>query len=265
MTPEDQELLDLERQMEQAAQVDGPAPEPEVEPAPSPPSEPEPQPVVEEMATPAPAEPAADPTPTEADILKAELEEAKARMRHFESLAGRVAGSQGYIGQLKGEIANLQRTVESLRTGEEPPPQSVVEQPNDLRSWAVNDALQKARNEFAAAHKDFDELQPAMAKYFADAGLQASGSQDPNQVYREVTGFLNEAYSHAVAQKAAAITENLRVKVAEQTKKALEARKNASVSGSGGSAPPPPKQRSEGDLSLDELDREMVRLTQGRW
>jgi hypothetical protein len=83
---------------------------------------------------------------------------------------------------------------------------------------------------------------------------------DPREVERETTSLLEQVYWKANAIHKANIRSSLETRKADQIKGIIEAKKKASISGSGGNAPPAIKQKSFEEMTLSELDAAMRSL-----
>lgn len=268
---ENMSLKDLERGMDEA-----------LNPPPVTPTEPEPaqapEAQVEEAASPTPETPQEPQpeaqAPDDMELLRSELSETLSRVKHFEQVAGRNAGENGF---LKQQIARLESQLHSVRAGEDQgeyqrpqenaPPQPTIKS-DPLTTWAIQQAVEKAGYLFTQANPDVGEHWQGMQEYMGKFNPDTNpilNSNNPMEAQEGATRMLQEAYWHVRANKEAARRQELLQRRADQTSKLAQAKQLASVSGSGSAPPPKPKEKSMDEMSFEELEREMLKQTGGRW
>lgn len=249
-----------------------PAEPPATEPTPAAPAEGAPT-SQESPAETAPVETAED---DEKEILRAQVEEARALARkqemqakRHESLAGKNAGELGF---LRDRVRALEQAL-AQRTGEEIPayeaerPAATPEPPrreaqDENAEYLRSLALERAGQRFNSQYSDIGEVHEQMAAYLKENMPRYDAAASLIQVEREVTRALEEAYWDAKAAKHRANAEMRQKRQAEQFGRQKEAKMQASISGS--SAAPPTSVKEEKTLeqmSVQELEAELVRLT----
>jgi hypothetical protein len=258
----------LEAALSQGDAYVPPAGEPEPTPAPEAPSEEPttPEETAQEEASPTP-EPPPEPDP-ETERMRLLTEEMEARAKHWESVAGRNAGELGYIKQQLRAIQAAQsrgdiEEVEPDRSAPQAPPRR-----DGVSEWAVQQAVSQSVSSFEASHPDVTELQDKMAEYVRGTGfdMQAVLAMDnPVEAQREISRALEEAYWHTKAVVKASRRAELEQKREAIQMKSAETKLKASVSATASTPPPKPKPKTVDEMTDDELEKEMVRVQNGRW
>ena len=157
--------------------------------------------------------------------------------------------------------------------GEPTPPQPAPVPPpapntDATTLWAVREAISRAGTRFQASHPDATEHQEEMLKHLAASGYNAARvieTNDPAFADAETTRALEDAYYRVRTERQAALRKSLEAKRADQLASLSKAKKTATISGSGSSAPPPSKPKSTDDMTVDELDAALQQDTGGRW
>jgi len=266
----------------ETAEVEEPA-EPESEPA----AEEEPQdtgdepvdePVeepTEQVAAPDTDEPAPE-LSIEDQIRKTLIDEAEARAKHFESVAGRNAGELGFVRKqleaLRQQLAAASQpaapTVDEYGaevTQAQAPQQPTPRALDAISSWAVSQAVRNSAAEFQSQHQDFSELSSDISQYLKDKQYDASSlleSNDPLYAAREATRALDEAYWHARGQHQARVRAQLEEKRADQIRNLEQAKLRGGPTQSGATPTPKPVAKTLDELTVDELREELERLSQ---
>lgn len=249
---------------------------PSQEETPPPPPTPEPVAVQEEAKSPV-ADPAAEPeaakpeSDLEREILESRMTELEARARHWESVAGKNGGEVGHLRKMVESFREQQAKAEQNgEPGFEPEPVRPTPRPGKdaFEAWAITEASNQAAARFEMQHPDSKDLGNEIRDYLVAQkydGASIATANDPIEAATEATRVLTEAYWHVRAQKEAARRAELTTKRADQTKLAEDARKKAAISGSGGTPPPKPRDKTFDEMDPKEigswLDREMA----GRW
>lgn len=254
---------ELEQMMEADTDPVAPAPEPAAEPeTPEPTPQPEPTP----EPTPEP-EAAEEPTPEqiERDLLLQRLEQAEDERKKAEAIAGRHGGELGFLRQKVRELEQRFRQPEPDDALQPEPSEPVRPAParDKIAAFVVSQAVPQAISRFESEHPDSVELGPSIAEYLKRNGfdMQAILSMDdPMEATRETDRVLSEAYYHARSERKAKIIAELTTKKAEQFARVQEAKKKAAVTGSGGSAPEPVREKAIEDMTPEELDAKMREL-----
>lgn len=256
-------------------QEDAPSPEPAPEPAPEPQSEAEPQPEPEGEAEPAAAEPDPD-----AEALQARERELEARIKHFESVNGRLGGELGFLKQqiqrmMSGQQAAPPRERDNGEYADEAPePRRAQLPPQDAPRtdrhalWNIKQALAMAGNQFRSSHPDYAGHETELVDYLQTRGydpVQVLMSDDPSEVYDRALRLQEEHYWHVRATAEATRRAELLQKKADQSAAVTEAKKKASVTASGSAPPPKPKAKTMEEMSDAELEEALQRETGGRW
>lgn len=250
---------ELESLMQSIASGQSVPPEP-------PPTEvtPEPEPTPTPAPTPKPTEPV-EPEPTEPSEAELEakeqrlaLEELQARIKHLESVNGRLAGEVGFLRN------RSDRPVAQPSQDEYVEPEPTAPRPkqnDDFNVWVMQDAINKAGAAFRAAHPDLDELKDEIPKFtngLEEQITQILSMNSPIEAYRQATNVIEAAYYRAkVERKAQERIEFEKQKTerkADQTRKLSEAKAKAAISGSGSSATPPPRAKELSEMTLAELE-----------
>jgi hypothetical protein len=227
-------------------------------------------PAVEEVPA-APEEPAPEePPPSDLDILRAEMEELKAKAKHWEEVAGRNGGRVGWLERQIGEFAKARAAAPEEASYEESREPSAPAAPrtDDFALWAVKKAAQSARDQFIAAHPDYAPHLPELANYLQAIGYDGQSvlaTNNPEYVETEFTRVFREHKSSVDAVQAAKNKELLLERRADSTRRLQEAKTKATVSGSGGTPPPKLRPKTFNEMTLEELDAAMQQSTGGRW
>jgi len=221
-------------------------------------------------------EPDAEPT-IEEQIRKTLVDEAEARAKHFESVAGRNAGELGFV---KKQLTELQQQLAAAlqptpATSDDPyaetpapvarQPTQSPRQPDQISLWATTQAVKSAASEFYSAHADCSELSSAMSQYLTDKQYDAASlleSNDPVYAARETARALDEAYWHARGQHQATVRTQLEAKRADQIRGLQKAKMRGGPTQSGATPTPRPVAKTLDEKSVDELREELERLTQ---
>lgn len=240
-------------------------PEPE-ESAPEPVENPEPDPEPEPQAAAAEPEPEKEPEPDTKDLLIQELE---ARVKHFESLAGRNAGELGFVKQQLRKLQEAQQrrpteedTFESEPEQERRPVQRREPTRDDVAAWAVSQAVSQALAEFGRQHPDAAELQEAIGAYLKQSGYDPKDileSDSPVEAAKQTLSVLEGAYWHAKAEVKAKARQEAETRRTAQIPQVEKAKRKAVISGAGAAPPPKPKPKAFEDMSVDELEAEIQR------
>lgn len=259
---ESMSVEDLDKLMEHPELIgqapETPAPEPVAEVKPTPEAAPEPVKAEE----PAPVEEDLD-----AKIRDTRIEEYEAKAKHWESVAGKHAGELGF---LRGEIkqlrdAQLRAPEADSHAYDERPAPAPPARVDSVTQWAVQKSVEEATGKFLSGHPDYDtEMHKEMAEYLQKSGYDPKAvmeSADPVWAAREAERALEEAYWHSKARRTAAVRADLETRRATQTAKAKDAKVQAAVSGSGGSAPPATPEKPVAEMSVAELEKRLVHLT----
>ena len=245
-------------------------------------SEPEPSP--EEMPVPevptTEPEPATPPEPVvpeeteanlEAERLRLLAEELEAKSKHWESVAGRNAGELGFI---KSQLKAIQAAQAAAQAGEYVPSEPAlgstqpVPQRDGLAEWAVQQAVQQSVSGFEASHPDVTEIQDKMVEYIKTSGYDMQSvlsMTNPIDAQREMNRALEEAYWHTKASVVATRRAELSAKREAIQTKAATNKMKASVSATASAPAPKPKTKTVDEMTDDEIEREMVRASGGRW
>lgn len=283
-------LVQWPSKMEEAQDEPGaqfvPVPEePAVEPdEPEPEVQPEPEPVEPETPT-QQAEPEqqqktsekSDDEDVEKQLLMAKLEAMEAHAKKIEAkLIGREAGERGYIKQLQREIEKLKSVkpedAEQDAYPEEYPTEkkrvpSRASERDSIASWAVGRAIAESAAAFTQGHPDSSELQPDIQRYLQESGYDASNvlqSDDPIWAGKEISRALEEAYWHVKESKKRTVVEELQKRRADSMRGVEDAKRKATISASGSSAPPKPKPKTVQDLTTKELRERVNKLASRR-
>lgn len=236
-------------------------------PPPEPPPQTETAPVVEETpAEPVATEPA-EPTDDELDkeAQKLELEELRARMKHLESVNGRLAGEVGFLRGRVGRQPEPAQEPEPVYEEEQARPQR---RPDGLLAWNIQQAVREAGTQFVAAHPDFEELRGHITEKHGE-GLQEQIStlmnmDDPMEAYKHATAVLDAVYYRAKSERVAAQRAEIEAKKterkAEQTRKLSEAKAKATISATGAAPSPPPPTKSLNEMTFEEVDKLLKQL-----
>lgn len=244
-------------------------PEPE-EPAEDPDEDPKPQPVDKE---PAPA------APPDTVLMQARLDEALARAKQMESVAGRHAGELGYIKRQNQTLMDqISRLTESIRRGQvvddpqdQPIPQRHVAEatvdPNAayLSAKAVEESYLGFISRHPSAMVDQDSngtkvrvLDPLLANEILKRRedlLALRGSGHAPEASTLTEQILAEAWSNVEVQRAAQRVQEVERRSADQSNIRLKNKKAQAAAGvsSRSAAPAPRKVSSFRDLKNDEL------------
>ena len=198
------------------------------------------------------------------------IQELEARVKHFESLAGRNAGELGFVKQQLRKLQEAQRAprAEEDTFDAEPEPERRPVQRrepsgrDDVAAWAVSQAVTQAVAEFGRQHPDVAEMQEAIGAYLTQSGYdpkQVLESDSPVEAAKETVRVLDSAYWHAKAEATAKKRQELQAKRAAQFPQAEKAKRKAAISGTGNAPPPKPQPKSFEDMSLEELEAEIQR------
>lgn len=240
-----------------------PAPEKEEKVVEEPEAEPEQEAPAEEEAK--EEEPKEEEKP-EVDSKDLMIQELEARVKHFESLAGRNAGELGFVKQQLRKLQESQHTApreeeaEYVEPDSRPAPSREPKSRDEVVAWAVSQAVQQAAGEFATSHSDAGELQEAMQAYLSDTGYNPKDVFDlenPIAAARETKRALEEAYWHAKATRASTMRKEAETRRAAQIPQMEKAKRKAAISGSGAAPPPKPKPKTYADMTVDELEAEI--------
>ena len=212
------------------------------------------------------------------DPVQLAIEEAEARAKHFESIAGRTTGELGYLRKRVKELEQVRVAAPPPAPSEEdytaeqyaderpkPPTQAPAGNQSSVATYVVGLAVNNAANEFKAQHPDLDELADGVKEYLSSEGGLADvlSMDDPVLAAQEVTKILNAAYWKAKADHTATRRIDAEKRRADQLS-ALEQRKKSASSTSSGSVPAPkPKPKSYDDMSVEELEAELTRQHKG--
>lgn len=278
---ENQDLNDLPiEDLEAMMRGEKPIPGADTPPAEPSGTEPIPEPSTEEApasetetAETAPAETTVE--DDEKEILRAQVEEARALARkqemqakRNESLAGKHAGELGY---LKERMKALEQMIETRRAEdpslyEERPAPAPQQEPqrrgDDLADYLRSLALERGANRFESMHPDVHEFIPQIGEYMKSHMPQYDNNTSPAAVEQEVMRAFGEAYWDVKAAKHRANAEMREKRRAEQFGRQKEAKAQAVISGSAASpAIPAREQKTLEEMSVQELEKELVRLT----
>ena len=185
-----------------------------------------------------------DPEPDEPNVQEARAEEMAARAKHFESVAGRMSGKLGHMGQqykqLQDEVATLRQAVQD---GVQPEPSALYEEPAHQPQAALPpaptvdpNALWASRSAATKAVSDFEQSTPevwvevegkrvvdpkfvelATARQQELAGYAGSG--DAAFAESETRAFLREVWSEVEVSRAQARREDAERRTADQSKR----------------------------------------------
>lgn len=264
--------LDLLSIDELASILDGKAPVPEPEP-----TQPEaetaqpkdetvpPEEIPQPSATEGTKEP--EPTADELDrkILQAQVEEARALAKKHEQVAGRSAGELGFLRQRVQELQSLfeARPAQDPEYAEEPrapaPPKSQADE--ETRAYTREIAVERGASKFHALHSDIQAHIQNIGEYLKEQDFSYRQSAGPLEAERETLRILEEAYWDAKAKSHRTALEVHQKTRADQFARMQEAKKRATISGSSSHAAPAPKPKTLDDMSIEELGKELDRLT----
>lgn len=234
-------------------------------------AKPDPEPEPEKKpAEPEPEKGKADDDLTEEQIarklLESRLEEALATARKNESLAGRNAGENGFLRQQLKAMAEKLDALTARRSPDDSEADGYDERPAprrrepsqpargfDMEEWARNRAIKEAGAEFASAHQDFAEHRDHIRRYIAENGLAITDDMSPLEAERETTRVLSEAYWDSRAARQREIQDGLKKREADQFNGMREAKRRATISGTGATPAPAPKEKTLDEMSVDEL------------
>ena len=254
-----------------------PTPAPEPEPVPLPPVPPpgpdaSPSPKPEE---PKPTQPEAQPEDLELDILKARLEETEARLAKQEKLAGRQAGEIGFkqqqkIRELEEEVERLQGRIAVEEDQPEPSPEpkrrvATRSMPDAATTYLVGMAVNNAGQAFFNAYPEAQELAPAMREYLTSTGQDVKvvlETNDPVEAARRTTMLFEEALQHAKYDRAKTRRSELETRRSDQIKGLDEAKRRATLSGSGSTSVAPIESKVATKRTLTELEADLASLDQ---
>jgi hypothetical protein len=204
------------------------------------------------------------------------LEEAEARAKKWESVAGRHAGELGYVRKSQAELLDRIKEMEARVAGqseqlaqEDTEPQSRPRRStrDSIASWAVNRALMDAGQQFMASHPDIPELKDYLAAYMNERKSEISSISeldDPLEAQMRTLSLLEEGYWHAKAEAKAKARPEAEKKYAEQIKGFSEMKKKAAISASGSTQSTRPRDKADSEMSLQELEEKIRRLTSSR-
>lgn len=252
-----------EKLAELEAEPEAPAPAPEPTPEP----EPEPEKAPEE---PAPAEPAKEPEPEvdyEKERLRLLLEEMEARQKAMDSKLGKYAGEADYWRkQAERAKARPEPAPEepSAFDPEERPRPAPAPSRDATTSYVIGLAVNQAAFDFAASHPDAKDMAQEIQQYWIDTGYDAQRAllaDDPIEARKESYRALDEAYWHVSAARRAKARTELDQKRTEQFTRAKEAKQRAGISASGSAPPPRAPAKTLNDMTTEELEKELKRLT----
>lgn len=208
-----------------------------------------------------------EPEPDPRDLIIQELE---ARVKHFESLAGRNAGELGFVKQQLRKLNEAHKqTVRSdddtFDADSEPEPERRTaprreRSRDDVATWAVSQAVQQAVNDFGRQHPDVAEMQEAIGAYLKQSGYDPSAvleSDSPVEAAKETRRVLEEAYWHSKASTASERRKAAETKRAAQIPQLEKAKRKAAISGTGGAPPPKPQPKTYEQMTLEELEAEL--------
>jgi len=272
---EDLGLDELEAMLEKP---EVPSPEEEAEPEPAEPSESEapPEQEPEGEAKPEPAQEEQKPEPSEdldAEILRARLEAAEAAAKKWEQVAGRHGGELGF---LKNRMREIEGRIQTLRSEQEPIEPSDLPQPDaprtpspgprtdPLATWAVNQAIAQASADFMRTHPDMGDMKDDFEQYLKNSNYNAAdliGANDPIWAASETNRLLEEAYWNAKQAFKQRVASALEKRKADQVPRLDQAKRKAAISASGAAPAPKPQVKPLSDMSLEELEKELKRLT----
>lgn len=271
-------IEELEKMMEDSTKDDFEE-ESEIVPEPVPQ---EPEKVVEEAEPPAQvkteaAETSSEPKSiSEMEELKLKLEGAEHELLKWQKIAGKHGGE---IGFLQNQIRQLREQMrrsspqgyqdESLFQEEGEPAEKEARTPAPdriakLSDWTIRDAMEKASTRFWSEFPDATEdMKKDMAEYIKANGSseKLTNPSDPMEAYESVKDILEEARHHVIAKQKREKAEEMRLRRAEQIQGIEEAKKKASITGSGSPPVPPPRPKSLDDLTDEELEKQMEILT----
>lgn len=262
-----EELDNLMRHPDQLAALTEPAAEPATEEAP-PAAEVEEAPPAEEAAPAEPekAEPVAEPEVSETDILRAKIEEALAVAKKNESITGRVTGENGY---LKSEIAKLRAQLagREAEPSEYEPQEEPRRQPEPRPSpsgYLGRVAVDRAARLFMGEHPAITSEAVAEAGKYANESFRAEPDDQPEDIETRMRALLREGLYDYQARQSAKLAQERETRRADQMRGVTEAKAKATISGSGSPPPPTPQPKTFDEMSVDELDAELRRMTKGQ-
>ena len=141
-------------------------------------------------------------------------------------------------------------------------------QRDGLAEWAVQQAVQQSVSGFEASHPDVTEIQDKMVEYIKTSGYDMQSvlsMTNPIDAQREMNRALEEAYWHTKASVVATRRAELSAKREAIQTKAATNKMKASVSATASAPPPKPKTKTVDEMTDDEIEKEMVRASGGRW
>lgn len=211
---------------------------------------------------------------TEADLLRLQLEQAKAQAEHFRAVHDKIAGKYGDLKQrYEKERGDTPRTTRSYDDVDEPArqtdiPPSIRKEIDDLNAYRrqqqldhANHALVAEVEKFKSEHPDMgtEEVQTKLAKALesrADLVQQALESADADIVRRAARFALTDAYLEA---KAAVIKEKME-RASADSAASLKKRKLAGKLSSSGRKPAASakKYRDQNDFLKNATEEELA-------
>jgi len=271
--------LDAEEAEARRAEAEAVEEAPSEEPAEEAASEPEAETTDEPSAV---TEPTDETEVTEAEELRAMLEEQQAQTKHFESLLGAKTGEDGYFKRKAAELEQRLAQMEQGGTASDEfaettqPRQSPQAKPasDSSASYLVGLAIKDASQAFLNSTPDLyltdaegkakidpDTGQPALDPEFKNAIATVSNQingllqmDDPVAAGQEASRLLSSAWAKADLTKKRAHRMEIQRRRADQAER-LKSKKRASASASTGAAPPRPKKREVDPMTMpmDEL------------